>query len=90
MKEGIEGNLDKLKGPMADLASVMIPGQQAAVMQSASPASAKTNNTDISSLTEAVLKYLPRLADQQIVLDSGVLVGSLADGMNRTLGKAYL
>ena len=40
--------------------------------------------------SNAVLKYLPKMANTQIVLDSGALVGELSDGMNRQLGKAYL
>jgi hypothetical protein len=90
MKEGIEGNLGKLRGPMSDLASALIPGQTGAIEQSAIPGRANSNSVDVSTLTEAVLKYLPKMANQQIVLDSGALVGELADGMNRTLGKAYL
>ena len=38
---------------------------------------------------EVVTKYLPQLANSQVVLDSGVLVGELSDGLNRELGKAY-
>jgi hypothetical protein len=38
---------------------------------------------------EVVTKYLPRLANSQVILDSGVLVGELSDGLNRELGKAY-
>ena len=91
MKEGIEGNLSKLKGPMTDLASALIPGQKGTVEQAAIQGRANSNSgTDITSLTEAVLKYLPRMANQQIVLDSGALVGELSGGINRTLGKAYL
>lgn len=89
MAEGIRGNMDRLKGPMAELAKTMIPGQmKAAEVTESRRVSAK--GTDIGTLTEAVLKYLPKLADQKIVLDSGVLVGELSDGMNRQLGKAYL
>ena len=92
MKEGITGNLDKLKGPMADLASAMIPGQIGVHKTTEPPATGSSSNTpaDLGTLTEAVLKYLPRMANQQIILDSGTLVGELADGMNRQLGKAYL
>ena len=89
MKEGIEGNLSKLKGPMSDLASAIIPGQKGTIEQSVIQGRANTGSgTDITSLTEAVLKYLPKMANQQIVLDSGALVGELSGGINRTLGKA--
>ncbi len=91
MKEGIEGNISKLKGPMSDLASAIIPGQVGVpAMTEARSSSGNGNNVDIGTLTEAVLKYLPQMANKQIVLDSGVLVGELASGMNRQLGKAYL
>ena len=89
MAKGIDGNISKLKGPMADLASAIIPGQTGVAVQ-ADMKGASNNAVDIGTLTEAVLKYLPRLANQKIVLDSGTLVGELADGMNRQLGKAYL
>ena len=44
----------------------------------------------LNAMYEVVTKYLPRLANCQIVLDSGTLVGELSDGMNRTLGRAFL
>ena len=44
----------------------------------------------LDAMYEVVTKYLPRLANRQIVLDSGTLVGELSDGMNRTLGRAFL
>ena len=43
----------------------------------------------LDAMYEVVTKYLPRLANSQVVLDSGVLVGELSDGLNRELGKAY-
>lgn len=89
MAEGIRGNMDRLKGPMAELAKTMILGQMGAAAQ-ADVKGPADRAVDIGTLTEAVLKYLPRLANQKIVLDSGALVGELADGMNRQLGKAYL
>ena len=90
MKEGIEGNISKLKGPMSDLASAIIPGQVGVSAMTEGSTTQGNTPVDLSTLTEAVLKYLPRMANQQIVLDSGALVGELADGMNRQLGKAYL
>ena len=44
MKQGIEGNLSKLKGPMTDLASALIPGQKGMVEQSAIYAKANSNS----------------------------------------------
>ena len=44
----------------------------------------------LDAMYEVVTKYLPRLANRQIVLDSGTLVGELSDGMNRTLGRSFL
>ncbi len=91
MGEGIEGNLGKLRGPMTDLASAMIPGK-AQYLGGASAGSdgGGQGSANIGALTEAVLKYLPQMARQQVVLDSGALVGELSGGINRTLGKAYL
>ena len=55
---------------------------------------AADNGSDLSArldaMYEVVTKYLPRLANRQIVLDSGTLVGELSDGMNRTLGRSFL
>lgn len=86
MCEGIEGNLGMLKGPMSDLAKAIIPGQDAmASMQMKS-----SQNNEVKALTQVITKYLPMLANKQIVLDSGTLVGELSDGINRQLGKAYL
>ena len=88
MGKGIEGNLGKLKGPMSDLASAIIPGTKGTVtMQNQNGGG---QGTDISGLTAMLSKYLPQMANRQIVLDSGILVGELTDGINRQLGKAYV
>ena len=85
MCEGIEGNIGRLKGPMSNLASALIPGQEAMVsMQTKS-----NQNDDVRALTQIIARYLPQLAKKQVVLDSGVLVGELSDGINRQLGKVY-
>ena len=47
-------------------------------------------SNEVKALTQVITKYLPMLANRQIVLDSGTLVGELSDGINRQLGKAYL
>ena len=86
MCEGIEGNLGMLKGPMSDLARAIIPGQDA--MASMQIKNGQSN--EVKALTQVITKYLPMLANKQIVLDSGTLVGELSDGINRQLGKAYL
>ena len=86
MCEGIEGNLGMLKGPMSDLAKAIIPGQDA--MASMQIKNGQSN--EVKALTQVITKYLPLLANKQIVLDSGTLVGELSDGINRQLGKVYL
>ncbi|EOS73300.1 phage tail tape measure protein, TP901 family, core region [Lachnospiraceae bacterium 10-1] len=90
--KGIKGNLGKLTGPMKELASTLIPatdsmtaGAQAAGGSGGSSSLAAR----LDAMYEVVTKYLPRLANSQVVLDSGVLVGELSDGLNRELGKAY-
>ena len=90
--KGIRGNLGKLTGPMKELAGMLIPTTGA--MESISSAGNGGNGNDslaarLDAMYEVVTKYLPRLADAQVVLDSGVLVGELSDGLNRELGKAY-
>ncbi len=47
-------------------------------------------STRLNAMCEVVTKYLLRLANRQIVPDSGTLVGELSDGMNRTLGRNLL
>jgi hypothetical protein len=90
--KGIKGNLGKLTGPMKELASTLIPatdsmtaGAQAAGGSGGSSSLAAR----LDAMYEVVTKYLPRLANSQVVLDSGALVGELSDGLNRELGKAY-
>ena len=90
--KGIRGNLGKLTGPMKELAGMLIPatdsmtaGAQAAGGSGGSSSLAAR----LDAMYEVVTKYLPRLADAQVVLDSGALVGELSDGLNRELGKAY-
>ena len=90
--KGIRGNLGKLTGPMKELAGMLIPTTGA--MESISSAGNGGNGNDslaarLDAMYEVVTKYLPRLANSQVVLDSGVLVGELSDGLNRELGKAY-
>lgn len=41
----------------------------------------------LARLTEVVQKYLPDVANQQIVLDDGTLVGKMAPGMDAQLGQ---
>ena len=63
-------------------------------MAQAESATAVSGNSEMAArldaMYEVVTKYLPRLANRQIVLDSGTLVGELSDGMNRTLGRNLL
>ena len=41
----------------------------------------------LARLTEVVQQYLPDVANQQIVLDDGTLVGKMAPGMDAQLGQ---
>ena len=90
--KGIKGNLGKLTGPMKELAGMLIP--EAGAMESITSSGNSGNGNSslaarLDAMYEVVTKYLPRLANSQVVLDSGVLVGELSDGLNRELGKAY-
>ena len=44
----------------------------------------------LDAMCAVMTRYLPKLANCKIVLDSGTLVGELTDGINRELGRAYL
>ena len=44
----------------------------------------------MAHLTEVVQQYLPDVANQQIVLDDGTLVGKMAPGMNAELGQMQI
>lgn len=44
----------------------------------------------MARLTDVVQQYLPDVANQQIVLDDGTLVGKMAPGMNAELGQMQI
>ena len=90
--KGIRGNLGKLTGPMKELAGMLIPttGAMESIKSSGNGGNGSASlAARLDAMYEVVTKYLPRLANSQVVLDSGVLVGELSDGLNRELGKAY-
>ena len=89
MSKGIEGNVGRLKGPMTDLANAIIPGTKGTIAMTGK-VEGGNNATDITTVTALLSKYLPQMANTNIVLDSGALVGELSGGINRQLGKAYL
>jgi phage-related protein len=93
LSQGITGNIGKLDRPMNELSSAMIPkigGASTSYGDDGNNGRVNDNSAGINALTDTVIKYLPKLAEQQIVLDSGTLVGELSGGLNRQLGKAYL
>ena len=90
--KGIRGNLGKLTGPMNELAGTLIPATDsmtAGAQAAGGSGSGSSLAARLDAMYEVVTKYLPQLANSQVVLDSGVLVGELSDGLNRELGKAY-
>ena len=89
LSKGIEGNLHKLTGPMTDLGNMLTPMTGTAGAESTGGNTA-TNTAKMDAMSDTIIKYLPKLAGAKIVLDSGVLVGELSDGLNRQLGRAYL
>ena len=87
--KGITDNLHNLKAPMTALGNALTPmtnGTQAVTDVGGSA----EGNTKLDAMSDAITRYLPRMAESKIVLDSGVLVGELSDGINRQLGKAYV
>ncbi len=87
--KGITDNLHNLKAPMTALGNALTPMTNG--MQSVTDVSSGAEgNTKLDAMSDAIVRYLPRMAESKIVLDSGVLVGELSDGINRQLGKAYV
>lgn len=87
--KGITDNLHNLKAPMTALGNALTPmtnGTQTVTDVGV----AAEGNTKLDAMSDAITRYLPRMAESKIVLDSGVLVGELSDGINRQLGKAYV
>lgn len=87
--KGITDNLHNLKVPMTALGNMLTPMTNG--MQSVAETSSRAEgNSKLDAMSDAITRYLPRMAESKIVLDSGVLVGELSDGINRQLGKAYV
>ncbi len=86
--KGIEGNLYKLAAPMNELAGMLVPGNS--METGGSNPSGSGSMVKLDAVMALLTKYLPMMARSQIVLDSGALVGELADDINRQLGKAYV
>jgi phage-related protein len=70
--------------------NAMIDGGQTQVDSGSAGRTDSDVGARLDAVYEVMTRYLPRLANRQIVLDSGTLVGELSDGMNRTLGRSYL
>jgi len=87
--KGITDNLHNLKAPMTALGNALTPMTNGmhSVMGDSTGAE---GNGKLDAMSDAIVRYLPRMAESKIVLDSGVLVGELSDGINRQLGKAYV
>lgn len=88
--KGITDNLSKLKSPMTELGNTLTPMTNGANATIGESGGDNYQNAKLDAMSDAILRYLPRMAESQIVLDSGVLVGELSDGINRQLGKAYV
>ena len=84
----IQGAVDSVAGDMVISPSVTAGSMQAS--QTAIISSNASMSSKLDTMNGLLSRYLPKMADSQIVLDSGTLVGELSDGINRQLGKAYL
>lgn len=84
----IQGAVDSVAGDMVVSPSVTAGSMQAS--QTAIISSNASMSSKLDTMNGLLSRYLPKMADSQIVLDSGALVGELSDGINRQLGKAYL
>lgn len=87
---GIEANADSVEGSIEDMnlraieASKMSLGSYNMVGQDGNVVGSSGETNSILSLLS---EYLPGLANQQIVLDSGALVGATAGKMDAELGR---
>ena len=86
---GITDNIHNLKAPMMALSSSLVP-MTGSMQMTGSGGNTSFGNAKLDAMSDAITRYLPRMAESKIVLDSGVLVGELTDGINRQLGKAYV
>ncbi|WP_035315356.1 phage tail tape measure protein [Kineothrix alysoides] len=78
-KMGLENIMEKVPGAMLYTGGVSEKTEDSAGI-----------NSRLDAMNRTLSRYLPKMADSKIVLDSGTLVGELSDGLNRQLGKAYL
>lgn len=81
---GIDDNLDPLDKSMKNIQSELTMDDMS---YSTRYAVDYNNSNDNSQIMTLLQKYLPEMANQQIVLDTGATVGALANPMNRALGK---
>ena len=86
---GITDNIHNLKAPMMALSSSLVP-MTGSMQMTGSGENTSFGNAKLDAMSDVITRYLPRMAESKIVLDSGVLVGELTDGINRQLGKAYV
>ena len=73
---------------LMELSSSLVP-MTGSMQMTGSGENTSFGNAKLDAMSDAITRYLPRMAESKIVLDSGVLVGELTDGINRQLGKAY-
>jgi phage-related protein len=95
LANGIENSRGMVAAAMKHVAKDMVlsPTISASTMQSSMSGTLQSNAsiaTKLDAMTQLMGRYLPKMAGSQIVLDSGVLVGELTDGINRQLGKGYI
>lgn len=86
---GIDGNLDPLEKSMGNIQSTLTPEAIDTTNTIATNYDVSTNN-DYSAILSLLSTYLPSLANQQIVLDTGALVGNTVSQYDAALGKLAL
>lgn len=68
----------------------ILSGGQMQISSSSTSVSDSTLADKLDTMCFIMTKYLPKLVNSKVVLDSGALVGELTDGINRELGRSYL
>lgn len=85
---GITNNTDSITSAMNDVANETANRFNASIpMVDSMMYNNTNNNANDTSVMGILSEYLPKLANRQIVLDSGVMVGALAPGMDNTMGR---
>ena len=85
---GVDNNSNVVEAAMQDLSNTAVMAYNTDV-EIPGTASVTSKNTD-TKIIELLNEYLPQLTKRQLVMDTGEVVGALAQPINEELGKLAL